>query len=92
MLFTLINMSQVIKPDEIKLLLAISNKGGCDVRSILEEVSKIVPYNRCIYYLNKWSAKGLYDYGVALDLGWLTEEGVKFVENLNNVASNQPVN
>lgn len=31
--------------------------------------------------LEKWSAKGLYDYGVALDLGWLVN-GAKAPERI----------
>ena len=34
-----------------------------------------VPVKRMRFWLNEWSDKGWYDYGVTLDLGWLTEEG-----------------
>ena len=29
-----------------------------------------VPYRQLMYYLEKWSNRGIYDYGVSLDLGW----------------------
>ena len=29
-----------------------------------------VPYKQLLYYLEKWSNRGIYDYGVSLDLGW----------------------
>lgn len=35
----------------------------------------IVPFKRCAYYLDKWSTKGWYDYGVSLYLGWLEPLG-----------------
>ena len=28
------------------------------------------PYKQLMYYVEKWSNKGFYDYGVTLDLGW----------------------
>lgn len=28
------------------------------------------PYKQLMYYLDKWSDKGIYNYGVTLDLGW----------------------
>jgi len=36
-----------------------------------------MPYKRAWYLLEKWSKKGWYDYGVTLDLGWMTEKGMK---------------
>lgn len=37
------------------------------------EIIKKMPINekRAHYLLQKWSDKGLYDYGVSLDLGWI---------------------
>lgn len=29
-----------------------------------------VPYKQLLYYLEKWSNRGIYNYGVSLDLGW----------------------
>ena len=28
------------------------------------------PYKQLMYYVEKWSLKGFYEYGVTLDLGW----------------------
>jgi hypothetical protein len=28
------------------------------------------------YYLEKWERKGWYEYGVSLDMGWMTSKGV----------------
>ena len=33
-----------------------------------------VASRRVRYWLKKWSDRGWYDYGVAIDLGWLTPE------------------
>ncbi|MCJ7482674.1 MAG: hypothetical protein MUO31_06885 [Thermodesulfovibrionales bacterium] len=43
----------------------------------------IVSYKRAWYVLGKWSSAkmGLYDYGVTIDLGWLTEKGIDFAKN-----------
>ncbi len=51
-------------------LLRNENK-GISVRDIINNYCKI-PLKREIYILNKWADKGWYDYGVSLDLGWLT--------------------
>lgn len=32
---------------------------------------------RAAYILEKWVGRGWYDYGVCVDLGWLTPEGMK---------------
>lgn len=31
---------------------------------------------RAVYILDKWTSKGLYDYGVSILCGWLTAEGM----------------
>lgn len=63
-----------MKHDEYSLLTAIhqATPGHC-VRDIANGLS--IPYKQILYYLGKWSKRGWYDYGVSLDLGWLTEEG-----------------
>lgn len=40
------------------------------IRDIIHLFSEQMPEKRCWYLLKKWSRKGFYDYGVALDLGW----------------------
>lgn len=39
-------------------------------------------YKQNLYYLEKWTRKGWYSYGVTLDLGWLTEEGVRYLDSM----------
>ena len=41
-------------------------------------------YKRSWYLLGKWSDKGWYDYGVTLDLGWITLKGYEVAESLLN--------
>jgi hypothetical protein len=60
--------------DEINLLLAVqSMPPGGFVRDVLVRLQ--IPRNRARYLLDKWTAKGWYEYGVSLDLGWLTPSG-----------------
>ena len=53
---------------------------GEPIRDIINEVP--INYKRCWYLLGKWADKGWYEYGVTLDLGWLTSEGVSVVAEL----------
>lgn len=62
-----------MKEDEKELLIAIYLSEKTNVRDIIAKIE--IPYKRCLYLLEKWSGKGWYDYGVTLDLGWLTEKG-----------------
>lgn len=70
-----------MKDDEERLLIAIYNHytlflSEQSIRDIIQNSPLIqIPYKRCMYILEKWVEKGWYDYGVSLDLGWLTEEG-----------------
>ena len=38
------------------------------IRNIFERLG--FSYKQLMYYVQKWSDKGFYDYGVSLDLGW----------------------
>lgn len=47
-------------------------------------------YKQLMYYVEKWSDKGFYNYGVSLDLGWfefnkLTGEYKQIYEEMSNV-------
>lgn len=42
-----------------------------------------INYKRAWYLLEKWCSKGLYEYGVTLDLGWLTDKGKEMAESLS---------
>jgi hypothetical protein len=55
------------------LLLAIYHKDdGVFVREIAHQAGN---FKQNCYFLQKWEGKGWYEYGVSLDLGWLTEAG-----------------
>ena len=61
------------KPDEQWLFEQIKNKHDNEfVRDIIARQT-VIPVKRCHYILEKWTIKGIYDYGVTLDLGWLVE-------------------
>lgn len=51
-------------------------------RDIINEPGFKMHHKRAWYLLEKWAGKNLYEYGVTLDLGWLTEKGVKLAEEL----------
>lgn len=44
-------------------------------RSVISSLGCAVHPKRAHRWLEKWADRGLYEYGVCLDLGWLTEEG-----------------
>lgn len=46
-------------------------------RFLINEEGFPIPYKRALYLLGKWCDKGWYQYGVSLDLGWLTQEGTE---------------
>jgi hypothetical protein len=59
------------------------------VRDLIQIIQPIIHYKQCWYYLDKWSSKDFYDYGITLDLGWfypdkLTGEYKKIYDELNN--------
>ena len=41
-------------------------------RELIDELP--INRKRALYILKKWSEQGKYDYGVSLDLGWITEQ------------------
>lgn len=44
------------------------------VRDVIASLAGTMHHKRCWYLLGKWSARGWYDSGVALDLGWFTDK------------------
>ena len=70
-----------MKEDECRLLIHIylqCKQGRADrltPRQVIVDLSHIIQHKRAFSLLNKWCKKGWYDYGVVLDLGWLTSEG-----------------
>lgn len=82
-----------MKEDEIAFFKAVAkhcrNTGSTPLfsrilwpRDIINSKGFSVNYKRAWYLLEKWSNKGLYDYGVSLDLGWITDKGIKYYETL----------
>ena len=64
-----------MKEEEQLLLIAISRK-SMTPRDIIPIFKGKISHKRVNYLLEKWAKKGWYDYGVTLDLGWLTPEGI----------------
>ena len=70
-----------MKPLERIFFLACVNEQICmkscngtefSIRAIANIFSRLgFSYKQLCYYLEKWSEKGFYNYGVSLDLGWL---------------------
>lgn len=58
----------MLKPDELNLWCAVL--AGEKPRYAGQRLG--IHYKRVCYLCYKWSAKGLYDYGVSCDLGWTT--------------------
>lgn len=75
-----------MKPDEAMFMAVIAERipdrrpsPGCvHVRDIIRELHAggKIHYKRAWCLLSKWALKDWYDYGVSLDLGWLTEAGL----------------
>ena len=71
-----------MKPDEKALLKAFSNSKDDypRIRDIAIELG--MPEKRLYYIVCKWADKGFYDWGTWSDLGWLTEEGKLWAQQL----------
>lgn len=46
-------------------------------RVIINEPDFYMHHKRAWYLLEKWCGKDWYEYGVTLDLGWLTDKGIE---------------
>ena len=71
--------------DERELLLAIAraddaSEGGDTPRDSAARFR--IPPRRASYIFEKWNRRGLYEYGVADDLGWLTNAGRELARRL----------
>lgn len=71
-----------MKPDELELLrqMAVRQKRESRVSANAYAIQMGMPAKRCMYILSKWADKGLWEYGVSLRGGWLTEKGIAFAE------------
>lgn len=63
-----------MKQDEKDFLVEIF-KTNKKPREIINSSDFEINYKRAWFLLRKWCDKDIYDYGVTLDLGWLTEDG-----------------
>lgn len=80
-----------MKDDERKFLKLIFDKCACrydehnqdgvSPRDVVNSGIEI-NYKRCWYLLEKWCGKDWYEYGVTLDLGWLTPKGIEIAKGL----------
>ena len=69
-----------MKDDEKQFLNAVANKGEMTVREVIDAAP--LHHKRAWYLLNKWSRKGWYEWGVKMDIGWLTPEGKAAAKSL----------
>ena len=60
-----------MKPDARVLFAAVGS--GATPRDAAKRID--MNHKRMGRLCEKWAARGLYDYGVSLDLGWLTVKG-----------------
>ncbi|KAF6564513.1 hypothetical protein G9G63_10240 [Paenibacillus sp. EKM202P] len=51
-------------------------------RVLINEPDFYMHHKRAWYLLEKWSGKNWYEWGVTMDLGWLTLEGEKAAKEL----------
>jgi hypothetical protein len=78
-----------MKDDERRFLIWIKNNvgspytnpplTGTSVRELINRPDFFMNYKRAWYVLGKWADKGWYEYGVSLDLGWLTDKGMDVI-------------
>lgn len=43
---------------------------GMKPRDVVQLLGGTIPRDRCMYYLRKWTAMGIYEHGRDLALGW----------------------
>lgn len=63
-----------MKLDERDFLIKLYIRGK-KPREVINEEDFRLHHKRAWHLLSKWTDKGWYEYGVSLDLGWLTPEG-----------------
>lgn len=72
-----------MKDDEARFLVDVfRNAGKLSPRDIIGSSEFYIHLKRAGYLLDKWTGKGWYDYGVSLDLGWLTPSGHQKAEEI----------
>jgi hypothetical protein len=68
-------VTQPRRPDEIALYARLRADGRCPGPNAVYEAfdALSIPEKRGFYLLDKWDAKGWWEYGVSLRCGWFTE-------------------
>ena len=77
----------IVKTDEAQFLIDIYEKckdSSLSPRDVINESDFYMHPKRAWYILSKWSKKDWYGWGVTLDLGWLTANGIQKAKNLLN--------
>ena len=75
-----------MKPDELKLFLALADEHGGPYNpsqgKFARDIGKEMGMHpkRINYLCEKWTQKGRYEYGTCVDLGWLTPQGFIMVK------------
>jgi hypothetical protein len=72
-----------MKDDEKRFLRDIAEQNLMP-RDLINKPDFYLHHKRAWYLLGKWSNKGWYDYGVTLDLGWLTPLGKEVAEHYHS--------
>lgn len=72
-----------MKDDEKQFLIEVYDglKNNLYPRDVINNSN--LNYKRAWYLLNKWANRNWYDYGVTLDLGWLTDKGKEIATEIN---------
>lgn len=74
-----------MKDDEKRFLIDVymhCRTPDCFPRHMINRKDFYMHPKRAHYLLSKWADKGWYEWGVTMDLGWLTDKGKKKVEEL----------
>lgn len=59
----------------LKLIIAFKKDFDYSVRDIIN-AQEWIPVKRCWYYLEKFTNRDWYNYGVCLDLGWIMPDNI----------------
>lgn len=67
-----------MKEDEKLFLMDVLIRcwAGFRPRQLINEPGFYMNHKRAWYLLEKWGRKDWYEWGVTMDLGWLTDEGI----------------
>lgn len=72
-----------VRPENIRDILE-GFKDKMTPRKIINAPDFYMHYKRAWYLLDKWACKRWYEWGVTMDLGWLTPEGINKAKEIMN--------